>query len=406
MRRTLLVVGGGLEAVPGIERARALGLDVAVADLNPDAPGARLADHVLVASTYDPEGVVRAAAAHRAAGGRVDGVLSLGADVPVTVATVAHALGLPGLPLDAAHLAADKLAMKERLRAAGVAVPWFRPVAGAAELGALLRDHPRPLVLKPVDSRGARGVLRRARDTDPAWAWAESVRHSPTGRVMVEEYETGPQFSTEALALGDRTVTLGFAERNYELLDRYAPFIIENGGQQPSVLAPRDRDAVAELAARAGAALGIARGVIKGDMVLTPEGPKVIEIAARLSGGWLSSDQIPLHTGVDFVGAAIRLALGETVRAEELVPVRAEGVAIRYAFPPPGRVTAVEGVERAAALPGVRRVVCFVRPGDELPPPSNHTLRAACAIAVGRDRAEAVARAEAAVAALGIRTAA
>lgn len=400
------MIGGGLEATPGIARAQALGLDVAVADADPAAPGMRLAQHPMVVSTYDAEAVLAAARAHRAAGGRIDGVISLGADVPITVATVAEGLGLPGLPLAAARLAADKLAMKERLVAAGVAVPWFRAVAGPDELSALLRDDPRDLVLKPVDSRGARGVLRLARGMDARWAWEESARHSPTGRVMIEEFAAGPQFSTEALALGGTTVTLGFAERNYEFLARHAPYMIENGGQQPAALPPADREAVAALAARAGAALGITRGVIKGDMVLTAEGPKVIEIAARLSGGWLSSDQIPLHTGVDFVGAAIRLALGDAVDPAALVPSRSQGVAIRYAFPAPGRVLAVEGVAEAAALPGVHRLSCFVRAGDVLPPTSNHTQRAACAIAVGATREEAVARAQAAIDALVIRTAA
>ncbi len=92
--------------------------------------------------------------------------------------------------------------------------------------------------------------------------------------------------------------------------------MIENGGEQPSSLSLSQKTEVINLAEQAAAAMGIREGIAKGDMVLTSSGPKVIEIAARLSGGWMSSDQIPLATGVDIVGAAIRIALGESPVSE------------------------------------------------------------------------------------------
>ena len=89
-------------------------------------------------------------------------------------------------------------------------------------------------------------------------------------------------------------------------------------------------------AEQAALAMGITTGIAKGDMVLTKDGPKAVEIAARLSGGWFSTDQIPLATGVDLIGAAIKIALGEYVPEEDLIPRYQKGVAIRYFFPEPG----------------------------------------------------------------------
>ena len=112
MTRTLLVVSGGAEAVPGIRLAKRMGLHVVVSDGSAAAPGLAEADDSLIASTYDVAATIAAATEYSRTVRRLDGVMCIAADVPVTVASVAAALGLPGIPLEAARLAADKLAMK------------------------------------------------------------------------------------------------------------------------------------------------------------------------------------------------------------------------------------------------------------------------------------------------------
>jgi biotin carboxylase len=403
--KTLLVVSGGAEAVPGIERARQLGLRVVVVDRDPAAPGMRAADDTILASTYDADGVV-AGARRYAAGRRIDGVLAVAADVPRTVAAVAEALRLPGPDSETARLATDKLAMKECFARAGIPIPWFAAVRSVEELGSIAADRGLPLVLKPVDSRGARGVLRLVSGVDLGWAYGEARAASPTGRVMVEEYLAGRQFSTESLLLDGRGFTPGFAERNYEYLDRFAPHMIENGGEQPPALPERDRAALVALAEEAGRALGVRTGVVKGDMVLTARGPRVIEIATRLSGGWFCTDQIPLATGVDLVGAAIRLAIGERVDPAELMPRRRRGVAIRYFFPTPGRVVSIAGTDAFAGAAWLHRLGLFVGVGDRVDPVTNHTRRAGYVITSGATCDEAVTHARRVADAVRIETAA
>lgn len=398
-KRTLLVVSGGAEAVPGILLARDLGLHVVVSDGSPHAPGFAVADDRLLASTYDVAATVREAERYHRSVRPLDGVLCISADVPLTVASVAAALALPGIPVETARLASDKLAMKERFRERGIATAWFAPVADAEALRAVVRERGLPLVVKPVDSRGARGVQRLTAGVDLDAAFAEALGQSPSGRVMVESYLAGPQVSTEAVVLEDGAATPGFADRNYSYLERFAPHVIEDGGDQPSQLAPSEQAALAALAIAAGRALGVVRGIVKGDMVLTPDGPRVIEVATRLSGGWFSSDQIPLATGVRLVELAIRLALGDPVTVADATPRSANGVAIRYFFPPSGRVRRLPDVVRLRALPGVHRLELFVTEGETLAPVTNHTKRAGCVITVGETRAEAVARAEEVVAA-------
>jgi biotin carboxylase len=403
--RTLWIVSGGAEAVPGIQRARAMGLHVVVSDANPSAPGFAVADEAVLASTYDVDATIAAAARYHETARAIDGVMCMAADVPLTVASVAAALGLPGIPIESARLAADKLAMKQAFQRAGIPIPWFQRISSLDELRRVVSDRGVPLVLKPVDGRGGRGVLRLTERTDLAWALGHASSHSRGGAVMIEEYLAGPQISTEGLLIDGAGATCGFIDRNYEHLEAFAPYIVENGGEQPSTLpAPAQRQ-IAALAMDAGRALGIVTGSVKGDMVWTDRGPFVIEIAARLSGGWMATDQIPLGTGVDLIGCAIRTALGEKVPAEEVRPRWHRGVAIRYFFPTPGRVTSIDGADAFANVPWVHRLGFFVEPGEMVHPTTDHTTRAGFVITTGATRDEAVERARAVVAAIRIVTA-
>lgn len=398
---TVLFVGGGIETRPGVTRARELGHRVMVSDRNPHAPAGLLADRLLLADTYGPEETI---AALEQAGERPDGVLCLGSDVPLTVARVAQHFDLPGISPRTAADAMDKFAMKQRLQAGGVAVPWFSRVTSAAHLEQLIAQRGRDLVVKPVDSRGARGVIRLNADVDPRWAYTYARDVSPTDRVMVEAYLDGPQVSTESLIIEGVAATPGFSDRNYELLETYAPFFIEDGGDLPGHLSPTDRAAVIAEAEKAARALGIHNGVAKGDMVLHRGKPHVIEIAARLSGGYFCTHSIPLCTGVDLVGAAIRRCLGDSVDPATLVPKHWRAVCQRYLFPQPGKVQSIEGVDAARAMPGVAYLEVRVNPGDVVGPMENHPARAGVLMTTGPDPETARARAEAVAARIRIAT--
>jgi biotin carboxylase len=403
--RTLLVVSGGTEAVAGIDRAREMGLHVVVSDGSESAPGLLAGDDRLLASTYDVEGTVAAARRYDREVRRIDGVICIASDVPLTVASVASELGLPGAPLDAARLSTDKLAMKRHMAEHGVAVPWFAAAPTAADLRAHVAEQGYPLVVKPVDSRGARGVLLlRDERIDLGWAHEIAMRESPSGRVIVERFLEGAQISTESLVVDGVAHTIGFADRNYEHLDRFAPHVIENGGELPSRLAPDEQARVRELVQRATEAFAVRSGVVKGDIVLCEGRPYVIEIALRLSGGYLCTHEIPLSTGVDFVGQAIRIALGETPEPRVLQPRWNTGVAQRWMFPAPGRVRRIAGAEAVAARPEVALCEVRIAEGDMLAPPSSHNTRAGVVIATGVTSEQAVAHAREAVADVEIET--
>ena len=182
---TLWVVGAGVEAVPGIQRAKDLGLFVVVSDGDPDAPGFHLADDHVVVSTYDIEGTVDAAWKYHGSIRPLSGVICIAADVPLTVAAVAEKLRLPGIPLETARLSVDKVVMKKHLAACGIPVPWFCRLESLVQLRSIVKNRGYSLVIKPVDNRGSRGVLRLVRDIDLEWAFDYAVACSPNAQGPV-----------------------------------------------------------------------------------------------------------------------------------------------------------------------------------------------------------------------------
>ncbi|MBV9043610.1 MAG: ATP-grasp domain-containing protein [Alphaproteobacteria bacterium] len=405
MSKTLLIVSGGIEAADAAKRAKEMGHYVVVSDINQQAPGFQFADSCLIADVYGPEETAAAAVRFSRKVRKIDGVICVAADAPVTAAMVAQRLGLPGISVESARLACDKLAMKRRFAERGVPVPWFDEVPTVQALQRIAIERGRNLVIKPVDSRGSRGVQRVAQIQDLTKAFEFARSHSPTERVMVEQYLQGPQVSTESVVVDGVCHTPGFSDRNYEYLDKYAPFFIENGGDLPSHLTPAIQDKVKDVVARAAAALGVTHGTVKGDMVVHNGEAYVIELAARLSGGFFCTREIPLNTGVDFIGAAIKVALGESLSADELTPKQQLPVIQRYAFPKAGRVVSVEGAEDARRVAGIEDVIVTAKPGDIIPAAGDKRPSAAMVLARGATHESALKAANDALACLKIVTA-
>jgi biotin carboxylase len=392
MNKTLLIIGAGIEACEGIKIAKSLGLSLIIADGNPNAPGLKMADHTLIISTYDGDLMALQAKTLVKSGIAIDGVIAMCADVPLTVAKVAKKLGLPGLSIQTAHWVSDKLLMKEQLQLLGIPIPKFKQVHAAEELVEIAAEFKTPFIIKPVDSRGARGVQLVENLHQYSIAFDLAKKESPSGRVMAEEYLIGPQISTETLIDRGKCYTLGFADRNYEWLEQTKPFMIENGGDSPSYLSNAQQQDITQTVEHAALALGIFSGVAKGDMVLTEQGAKVIEIAGRLSGGYFSTTQIPLSSGVNFIEHAIKLALGEKLDPKVVSPSMKHGVAIRYLQLPPGLVKSITGIEEATKMPGVEMLSVSIKPGEKTPVLDNHTQRIGFVITSGKTKQLAIDR--------------
>jgi biotin carboxylase len=399
----LLVLGAGRESLPVLQALKASGCHLAVLDGVPDAPGFRVADAGLLASTFDEESTVEAARAY-AARTRLDGVLGTTRRVGPAVAMVADTLGLAGPSVAAARCIADRLAVKGRLRAAGVPVPWSARVWGPSALRQIAGVTAASLVVKPVDGWAARGVVRLLKGVDLAWAHRVAMLSSPSGRAMVEAYAEGRQLSVVALVANGAVALVDVAERCTEAHERFAPFVLDAGHERPVVLSVAQHAALEALLRASIEALGVGSAVVTSEIVLGPSGPILVDLELGLTGGRRLTHEIPLASGVDVIGAALRLALGEPLSGAALAPRWVRPVAERAVFGLPGTVVAVRDAELAAQDAGVTLVDILVGPGSRVLPPTSNLCHGGAVVATGESRDQAVARAVAAAARIRIVT--
>ncbi|VAX27693.1 L-lactate dehydrogenase [hydrothermal vent metagenome] len=379
----LLIIGGGAFQLPAIKTAKAMGLKVAVTDYNPSALGMRLADFPIVVSTRNINLTVNTIREfHQTC--PLDGVMTVGTDASQTVAAVADALDLPGIPFEVAERATDKIKMRYCLRKHKVPIPDFRPVWSLAEAEIALKEMPLPLVIKPCDNMGARGVKKILKVEDLNSAFQEAKQASISGKLILEEFMPGPELSLDALVFDGRIEITGIADRHIER----EPYFVEVGHTLPSNLPKAQQDKVMDVFRQAIRALGIDHGAAKGDIKLTSEGPKIVEIAARLSGGWMSAHTYPLSSGVNLMKAAIQVALGET--PTDLQPKTALVSAERSLIPSPGKILSINGVEEARKIKGVKEIILMKEAGDRVDAITSNLGKAGYVITVGNTREEAI----------------
>ncbi len=395
MAKRILILGAGVMQGPAIRLAKARGLEAVVVDADAAAPCAAEADRFERIDLKDKH-ALEAFARKLAADGGLAGVMTAGTDFSASVAWVAERLGLPGIPHEAALDASDKERMRRRFREAGVPSPKF-VILSALPTGPATIPFDFPVVVKPVDNMGARGCRRVDGEAEFAGAVADALRYSRTGRAIVEQYMEGPEFSVDALVHGGKITICGLADRHIF----FPPYFIEMGHTMPTSV---DAETAAELLfvfEQGVRALGIMEGAAKGDIKLTAGGPMIGEIAARLSGGYMSGWTYPYSSGVEPTAGAIAIAVGEAPK--DLEPKMNWTCAERAFISIPGVVRSIEGLEAASAEPHVKDLFLRVSPGSSVSFPENNVSKCGNVIAAAPLREEAVAAAERAARRLLIR---
>jgi biotin carboxylase len=374
-RKRLLVLGAGPAQLGLLAAARERGLFVIAVDRDPAAPGFRYADRRAIISTEDEPRIERLAEAER-----VDGVIAPGIDWPVAIgARVAQKLRLPH-PLEpiVAGLATSKLKQRERFAEAGVPQPRWRIVTEPNE------PIDVPAVIKAPDRQGQKGLTLVREAADVRSAIENAIGESRSGVAIAEELVDGPEVTVNAFSVGGRFVPLAVTDR---LTADPAAF-----GVALAHVWPSPNDEVARVAEAAAQALDVTDGPTYTQLRIGPEGPQVMELAARLGGGH-DAELVLAALGVDLNGLALAAALGEDVEAPTPEPL-AGGAVVRFLVPPEGELRAVEGLEEAHAQAGVLDVRVYREPGHVFGPFRRGADRAGAVLAVGESRDDALARAD------------
>ena len=353
--KRLLIIGASILQLPAIKKAKELGHYVAVADFNPNAVGIPYADEFYNASTIDIEAICKVAEEFKP-----DGIMTLATDMPMrSIAAATSRLGLPGISMDTAIKSTDKGEMIKAFKEHGVESPWFYIIEDVESLKKLLPGLSYPCILKPTDNAGSRGVMLVNSAEELMEAYQYSVSQSRGGLVILEEYMTGPEVSVEVMVVDGVPHVLQVTDK----LTTGAPYFVEMGHNQPSMLPAEDVEKIKDLACRAVKSVGINCGPSHVEIKLTPTGPKMVELGARMGGDCITTHLVPLSTGVDMIKATIDVSLGLT---PDITPTLHKGSAIRFFDAPNGIITAIEGVEEAKSITGVQEISFTKNVGDEV----------------------------------------
>lgn len=310
---TILFLGGSRQQVVAIETAKRLGYRTVVCDYLPDNPGQYVADVAYSTSTTDREAVLEVARSERARG-----VLAYASDPAApTAAYVAEELGLPTNPLHSVEVLSRKNLFRRHLHTHGFPCPASREVdanaVDGARLAQLARDMRLPVVLKPTDSSGSKGIsvldVADAASLDRALEHARSF--SRNGILELEEYI---RYGFPRVVGGDVFVAHGevrFWGLMSCLRDEELGGLVPVGERNPSGLTAAQERVVRGQIQDLVTSLDIQFGEFNVEVIVGPgDVPHFLELGAR-AGGNMIPVQLSDISGIDLVEANVRYAMGD-----------------------------------------------------------------------------------------------
>ncbi len=368
----LMIVGGGEAQLNAIKRAGSLGYTVLVSDMNPNCPGVKEADHFVKASTFSFEETYSAA---KNAG--VDAILTLGTDQPVLPVTkTAVELRLPsGISVETALAVTNKRIMKPILIKNKIPTCKFRFLS-LDSVYSDLDGFVYPLVIKPVDSQGQRGVYK-ARD------WEELKRYFPDvlsfsreDRIIVEEFYKSEEITISGWSVEYKFYPLTITDR---VTVTNGPHIgVCTSHEYPSKYQKKYKDEIIKISENIVSSFSIGNGPVYIQMLIGNEGIKVNEVAARIGGAY-EDEFIPAVTGVDILKLQFDLATMGKVDDRALknyqFPSKSFGSVILF-FTKSGIIKSNGNIELVKKIDGVINGKYLLSSGRKIGNRENSTARA------------------------------
>ena len=402
-KKRILILGAGLMQGPAIRAAKELDCEVIAVDGNPNAVCAKEADKFFPIDLKDIPALIDLAKSLKETG--LHGVFTAATDFSVSVAAVAESCSLPGHSLEAARRASDKVLMRKCFEKHGVPSPKFTHIFKNEidEALQILKQKaiPFPITVKPADNMGARGCRLVYSQDELRPALEDAVNFSRSGKAIAEEFIDGEEFSLEALVINGEIFLNALADRHIF----FPPYFVEMGHTIPSIKSKEECDELIRVFFLGIKALGLTNGAAKGDIFLRKADPQkngkrtacVGEIAARLSGGYMSGWTVPYSSGFDVTKAAVKIALGEPVdelpnsEASRFSTERAARFSAERAWiSVPGIIKKIYGLEEARSTKNVKDVLPRLFEKDETVFPKNNVEKCGNVLSSAESYDEAV----------------
>jgi biotin carboxylase len=382
-----MIVGATWEQVPLVKKAKEMGCEVIATAPYPGADGFAYADYAEVVDPRDLQQVLDLVRKHS-----VDAITADECDYSnYAAAFVRNEMGWHHHGMDAVQVTTNKRWMRERCREHHIVQPRFAACRTVEEVREAAELIDFPVIVKPVDNRGSFGVRRVDREEDLESAFLHALMNAHSREVLVEAYIEGTHLTVDGCMDAEgRHVNLGVASK--KVMPGEKPIITEV--IYPAEISPELTAHVLESNTKVIKALGIRRGITHSEYILDARGRCFLLETANRGGGVMTSNMIiPAISGVDISELLVREAFNEPFDVKPWKDSKA--AMLGFLVFPPGKVAKIDGVEAAAAHPGVLHLRLLIKEGDTLVPPQSGAGRHGFGIFTGGSREEVRALCEA-----------
>lgn len=220
-KKRILLLGGSYFQVPSVLAAKKMGYHVITCDFVPENPGHQYADEYYNISTTDKELVLKLAEKLK-----INGILAYASDPAAPIAAyVAEELKLPGNPYQSVKILAEKDLYRDFLLQNGFNLPKSMGFETLADVLLEIDDFSFPVMVKPVDSSGSKGVRKISSDSELVGAYEYAMSFSKVKRIIVEEYlvKKGPQIHGDAFVYEGKLCFCYLGDHHFD--EKVNPFV-------------------------------------------------------------------------------------------------------------------------------------------------------------------------------------
>ena len=363
-QKKLMLLGGLRYLLPVIEEAHKLGVYVITADYLPNNIAHKYSDEYCNVSIIDKDAVLRAAQELK-----IDGILSHAVDPGVTAAAyVAEKMGLPfQCSYEAACILQDKSLFRKFLSENGFNCPKAK---GYTNVDDALKDVDYfnwPVIVKPVDSAGSKGVTKVTDKADLKSAIETALSASISKNFIIEDFldKVGAQSSADIFTVDGRLVYPAYSDQLFDknAANPYTPAI----EIWPASMEQKFQDDLTEQLQRLFTLLGVKSGIYNVESRVCSDGKAYIMEVSPRGGGNRIAELQDMATGQSLIANEIKKALGMPM--DNITAPKYDGVWCNYILhsSEEGTLVSIE-IDPEFKSKYVRDVGLIVKPGDHITP--------------------------------------
>ena len=363
--KKLLIIGANNFQLPLILKAKEMGIETHVFAWEEGAVGKKYSDFFYPISITEKELILEEANKIQP-----DGIISIASDLAsITVNYIAEKLGLIGNSIDCTNKTTNKYLMRKVLHNNGLPCPKFTNVYDVDFINNSLNF---PLIVKPTDRSGSRGVTKVDKLIDLENAVERAKKESFNNEIIIEEFVTGLEYSIEMISWKGQHHYLQITEKETS----GQPYFVEKGQHQPAILSSQMKENIIDLIKKTLTVLGVEYGASHSEIIITCENQVFItEIGARMGGDYIGSDLVELSTGFDFVKQVINISLGYF---EDIGDLQNNFSGTYYIYPKKGRIINI--IDNTSKYPEIIRSELYSNIGDFVPEIKESNDRPGCFI--------------------------